>query len=46
MKELTLLSDARADLRAIERFSIEEFGPAVANEDMNRVERALDRLID
>jgi toxin ParE1/3/4 len=46
MKELTLLSDARAYLRAIERYSNDLFGRAVAIVYMNRVERALDRLMD
>ena len=46
MRQLTILSDARDDLRAIEHYSIQEFGWAVADEYMNRIARALDRLLD
>ena len=46
MRQLVLLAGARADLLAIERFSLEEFGPAVADSYMSRIEHALDRLLD
>ena len=46
MTQLTILPDARDDLRAIEHFSIQEFGASVADDYMNRIERALDRLMD
>ena len=46
MRQLTVLPDARDDLRAIEHYSIQEFGPTVADEYMNRFERALDRLLN
>ena len=46
MRQLTILPDARDDLRAIEQYSIHEFGRTVADEYLNRIERALDRLLD
>ncbi|MBA2919559.1 hypothetical protein GON01_10900 [Sphingomonas sp. MAH-20] len=46
MTQLTILPDAREDLRAIDHYSIEEFGPSVADDYVNRIERALDRLFD
>jgi toxin ParE1/3/4 len=46
MRQLTILPNARDDLRAIEHYSIQEFGASVADYYMNRIERALDRLLN
>jgi plasmid stabilization system protein ParE len=43
---LVLRPGARADLCEIERFSIAQFGPAAAEAYMDRLESALDRLLD
>lgn len=46
MRALTLRPEAQADLRAIESFSIGEFGAQAAGAYMDRFEQAFDRLIE